>query len=80
MRYKDEIQCAGAELVAAVRQDAIALRKSQSLIQNSSKDEELSGDYYALHIRRGDFQYKVIYSLYFIAFILNKSWSCSGSR
>lgn len=47
MRYKDDIQCAGAEMVNAVRADA---RKS---IPNNPQ-----GDYYALHIRRGDFQYK----------------------
>lgn len=47
MRYKDNIQCAGAELVAAVRADAKKLAPEQN------------GDYYALHIRRGDFQYKV---------------------
>ncbi len=46
MRYKDTIQCAGAELVGAVRAD--------------SRKQGLHGEYYALHIRRGDFQYKVI--------------------
>jgi hypothetical protein len=46
MRYRDEIQCLGHELVKAVRADA---RASGSP----------SGDYYALHIRRGDFQFKV---------------------
>ena len=45
----DKIQCAGADLVAAVRADAI---KNDPV--NNPK-----GDYYALHIRRGDFQYKV---------------------
>ena len=48
MRYKDPIQCSGAELVAAVRKDA---RES---IPGSN------GEYYALHIRRGDFQYKEV--------------------
>lgn len=47
MRYKDEIQCAGAELVGAVRADARRLAPS------------FHGAYYALHIRRGDFQFKV---------------------
>lgn len=46
MRYKDSIQCAGAEMVGAVRAD--------------SRKQGLGGEYYALHIRRGDFQYKVI--------------------
>ena len=46
MRYRDEIQCLGHELVKAVRADA---RTTGSP----------SGDYYALHIRRGDFQFKV---------------------
>lgn len=47
MRYKDEIQCYGAELVAAVRADARRLAP------------EYRGEYYALHIRRGDLQFKV---------------------
>ena len=42
MRYRDEIQCLGHELVQAVRADARAAGVA-------------SGDYYALHIRRGDF-------------------------
>ena len=46
MRYRDEIQCLGHELVTAVREDARASGVP-------------SGDYYALHIRRGDFQFKV---------------------
>ena len=46
MRYRDEIQCLGHELVQAVRADA----KTSGIP---------SGDYYALHIRRGDFQFKV---------------------
>lgn len=52
MRYKDNIQCAGAELVAAVRKDAMKLAPEQH------------GEYYALHIRRGDFQFKVPISFY----------------
>ena len=48
LRYKDEIQCAGAELVGAVRADA------KRIIS-----ENPYGEYYALHIRRGDFQFKV---------------------
>ena len=46
MRYKDRIQCGGHELVAAVRADA--LREAP----------QFGGEYYALHVRRGDFQYK----------------------
>lgn len=46
MRYKDNIQCAGAELVRAVRADARRVAP------------EFNGEYYALHIRRGDFQFK----------------------
>lgn len=48
MRYKDEIQCYGAELVAAVRADARRLAP------------ESQGEYYALHIRRGDLQFKEV--------------------
>lgn len=47
MRYKDNIQCAGHELIKLIREDS---RKV---------NPEGNGDYYALHIRRGDFQYKV---------------------
>ena len=46
MRYIDDIQCAGARLVDAVR------ATSRTLGQN--------GDFYALHIRRGDFQFKEV--------------------
>ncbi|KAJ1460152.1 GDP-fucose protein O-fucosyltransferase-domain-containing protein [Pelagophyceae sp. CCMP2097] len=45
MRYRDPIQCAGARLVDAVR-------------EMSRKLGHADGAYYALHIRRGDFQYK----------------------
>jgi hypothetical protein len=45
MRYRDPIQCAGARLVDAVR-------------DMSRKLGHADGAYYALHIRRGDFQYK----------------------
>ena len=47
MRYKDDIQCVGAALVAAVRADAKAL------------DPTHNGDFYALHIRRGDMAHRV---------------------
>ena len=47
MRYKDDIQCAGAELLALVREDALRT------------DPQGGGDFYALHIRRGDLQFKV---------------------
>ena len=45
----DVIQCTGATLVDAVRADARSLDPTGNP----------NGDYYALHIRRGDFQYKV---------------------
>ena len=45
----DTIQCTGATLVEAVRADARTLDRTGNP----------NGDYYALHIRRGDFQYKV---------------------
>eukprot|EP00622_Pseudochattonella_farcimen_P004848 FR740347.1.p1 GENE.FR740347.1~~FR740347.1.p1 ORF type:complete len:315 (+),score=27.62 FR740347.1:119-946(+) len=47
-RYQDVIQCSGAKLVAAVREDA---RK-----HHGGKH----GDYFALHVRRGDFQFKSV--------------------
>ena len=61
MRYRDEIQCLGHELVQAVRADARA-------------NGVPSGDYYSLHIRRGDFQYKVLNSMQ--SFILHVTMSC----
>lgn len=48
MRYKDSIQCVGASLVAAVRADALAL------------DPSHNGDFYALHIRRGDMAHRIV--------------------
>jgi hypothetical protein len=48
MRYKDDIQCAGHELVAKVRRDAKLLTPEQN------------GAFYALHIRRGDLQFKEV--------------------
>ena len=45
LRYKDSIQCSGHELVQRVREDAI-----KSVANNPS------GTYFALHVRRGDFQ------------------------
>jgi len=49
MRYKDDIQCSGHELVAAVRADALKENPNNG-----------NGEYYALHIRRGDFQFKEV--------------------
>ena len=46
MRYRDEIQCAGARVVDAVRAHSRALGGD--------------GTFYALHIRRGDFQFKAV--------------------
>jgi hypothetical protein len=47
VRYIDEIQCAAARIIAALRERARA------------KGSE-TGDYNAYHIRRGDFQYSVV--------------------
>lgn len=48
MRYKDDIQCAGSDLVATVRAEARHFAPHDN------------GEYYALHIRRGDLQFKVL--------------------
>ena len=48
MRYKDEIQCAAKEVVDMIREDAKKLAPHDN------------GNFYTLHIRRGDFQFKVI--------------------
>jgi hypothetical protein len=47
MRYKDDIQCSGADIVERVRKEAKRLGNS-------------NGDYYAIHARRGDFQFKEV--------------------
>lgn len=47
MRYRDEIQCAGAKVVDAVR-------------AHSRRLGNADGTFYALHIRRGDFQFKEV--------------------
>ena len=48
VRYRDEIQCAAARIVEAVRQRA----QHRDPVHNSY------GDFDAFHIRRGDFQYR----------------------
>lgn len=48
MRYKDYIQCAGKGVLEEVRKDAL---------EHSHGNHS---DFYALHIRRGDFQFKVV--------------------
>lgn len=47
MRYNDYIQCAGHELLTAVRNEARSIDASNT-----------RGEFYALHVRRGDFQFK----------------------
>lgn len=54
MRYKDYIQCAGKNVLEEVRKDAFALSNGNN------------SDFYALHIRRGDFQFKVSFFYSFI--------------
>ena len=46
MRYRDPIQCAGAQLLAYVRNEAYKVNPAGG------------GEFYAIHARRGDFQYK----------------------
>lgn len=47
MRYIDEMQCAAARIVSAIRKRAREHNK-----------KNLAGDFDTFHIRRGDFQYK----------------------
>ena len=54
LRYKDDIQCAGDEILRLVRADAIAYNAKNNL-KDRPKDA-----FYALHIRRGDFQFKEV--------------------
>jgi hypothetical protein len=51
IRYKDEIQCAGARVIEAVRQIA---RQNNQAAKGVAED----GSFDAFHVRRGDFQYK----------------------
>jgi hypothetical protein len=57
LRYKDEIQCTGHDIVKLVRADAKAHNVKMN---NPGRNGRSTPDdsYYALHIRRGDFQYK----------------------
>jgi hypothetical protein len=50
MRYKDSIQCAGHELMQWVREEAKTVAPA------------FQGEYYALHIRRGDLQWLFVFS------------------
>lgn len=58
LRYKDEIQCSGHEVLKLVREDA---RAHNLKLNNPGRNGSSTPDdtFYALHIRRGDFQYKV---------------------
>ena len=69
MRYQDEIQCAGHEMVARVRADALAhqavaaqARRGAGFDSNNGTHAAAAKDgrppYYAIHVRRGDFQFK----------------------
>jgi len=49
IRYIDEIMCAAARIIQAIRERAI---------EHNSENAGANGDYDAFHIRRGDFQYK----------------------
>ena len=49
LRYKDEIQCAAARIVQAVRAEAREVNKDPS-----------DSHFYTMHIRRGDFQFKAV--------------------
>lgn len=47
IRYKDKIQCAAHVVIQAVRKESLSMNPEQG------------GAFYALHIRRGDLQFKV---------------------
>lgn len=51
MRYADEIMCAAAKVVDAMQSKA-------KINENSGEEKSKNGEYDALHVRRGDFQYK----------------------
>ncbi len=53
LRYVDEIMCAAARVIEAVREHA----KGSGLNRNISREYDIDGAYDAMHVRRGDFQY-----------------------
>lgn len=55
VRYVDEIQCAAARIVVAIR-NHIREKKKKSGIRASDDDDDATFD--TMHIRRGDFQFK----------------------
>ena len=60
LRYHDDIQCAAARIVHAVREKArIVNRQLANATQGNKKDEE-DVSFHSMHIRRGDFQFKVV--------------------
>ena len=61
MRYQDVIQCAGHEIVAAIRADAAAHHQnSHGAAAGNHSGAGSHAPYYALHVRRGDFQFKEV--------------------
>lgn len=53
LRYKDELQCAAARVVAAIRD-----RARERNPTNTDNSINAAGDFDAFHVRRGEFQYK----------------------
>ena len=53
LHYHDAIYCAAGKIVKAVQAEAMATR-------NMAPDEEGAGGFSALHVRRGDLQYKKV--------------------
>lgn len=53
LSYNDIIHCTAESIVKSLREEALAL------------DPNSNGNFYALHVRRGDFQFKVSYIISF---------------
>lgn len=61
LHYHDTIYCAAGKIVKALQYEGKQRRQSQQIRQKSQVvDDEGSGGYSAMHIRRGDLQYKKV--------------------
>ena len=65
LRYHDDIQCAAARIVHAVRKQARIVNRNlkarQNQMSSTTLNEHKNGDdtsFHTIHIRRGDFQFK----------------------
>ncbi|KAL7564097.1 hypothetical protein ACA910_012375 [Epithemia clementina (nom. ined.)] len=67
LRYHDDIQCAAARIVLAIRQQARNVNRKLALaapivnsLKTSKDDDDDDVSFHTMHIRRGDFQFKKV--------------------